>query len=596
MGDTKQSRRRFMKGAGLAVGSVLGATVVPEAGAAQGVQRSASQTPRTRAARFRAGVESPQGFVLPVVTGVMMARLCELEGFTGGFMGGSGFAAQYALPNFSLGTLTEVMNYMNQVIENTDLPILADAEDGGGSPVIVYRVVQGFERAGAACIMIEDAVDPRTHFNSKGAPVASAELMVNRVKAAVDARKDQDMMILVRSDAPAKGLSRTAHARSCCSMCGGRRRCVLPVRLFPRPAAEGKGASEEAAHGRLERSGIGMEEQRRGHGVLPRRIRRARRHSHGAERAEDHRQVRRNGKDEAGSGHQCEAGRRGGLARTREEIRDDDVRRAVAETHNHRRCGAVPCAHRMRAAGTGSAGTHSVREPHRNEVARHDDYVGRGSDRRCLTPRGSRELTGLPAFCRVVAMTRPAVKFEVWLPLDTWNGKFQGVGNGANAGTIGYGAMVNALKRGYATASTDTGHQTENARDGEWAMGHPELVADFGYRAIHVTAENGKKIVNKFYSEPAKHSYPKSASYLGSGRYGRCCQLCVQGALTTPSTPSHDATSSIPTVPPRSSSPQCTGPLLDRPALHPAWSASHQSGDGNAQRVHGRRERPWVAA
>ena len=124
-----------------------------------------------------------------------------------------------------------------------------------------------------------------------------------------------------------------------------------------------------------------------------------------------------------------------------------------------------------------------------------------------LTPPGSRELTGLPAFCRVVAVTRPAVRFEVWLPLDTWNGKFQGVGNGANAGTIGYGAMVTALKRGYATASTDTGHQTENARDGAWAIGHPELVVDFGYRAIHVTAENGKKIVGTFYSEPLKHSY-----------------------------------------------------------------------------------------
>ena len=120
-----------------------------------------------------------------------------------------------------------------------------------------------------------------------------------------------------------------------------------------------------------------------------------------------------------------------------------------------------------------------------------------------LTPRGSRPLTDLPAFCRVVAVTRPAVKFEVWLPLDTWNGKFQGVGNGANAGTIGYGAMVTALKRGYATASTDTGHQTENARDGGWAVGHPELVVDFGYRAIHVTAENSK-IVGTFYSEPVK--------------------------------------------------------------------------------------------
>ena len=66
--------------------------------------------------------------------------------------------------------------------------------------------------------------------------------------------------------------------------------------------------------------------------------------------------------------------------------------------------------------------------------------------------------------------------------------------------------MVTALKRGYATASTDTGHQTENARDGGWAVGHPELVVDFGYRAIHVTAENGKKIVGTFYSEPLKKS------------------------------------------------------------------------------------------
>jgi len=159
----------------------------------------------TRAARFRAAVAGPNGFVLPVVNSVMMARLCEIEGFAGGFMGGSGFAAQYGLPNYSLGTLTEVVTYMNQVIENTSLPILADAEDGGGSPVIVYRIIKVLEKAGAACIMIEDAVDPRTHFNNKGAPMASADLMVNRVKAALDARIDPNVMILVRSDAPEKG-------------------------------------------------------------------------------------------------------------------------------------------------------------------------------------------------------------------------------------------------------------------------------------------------------------------------------------------------------------------------------------------------------
>jgi feruloyl esterase len=124
-----------------------------------------------------------------------------------------------------------------------------------------------------------------------------------------------------------------------------------------------------------------------------------------------------------------------------------------------------------------------------------------------FAPAGGAALSGLPAFCRVAAVTKPAVKFEVWLPRDRWNGKFQGVGNGANAGSISYAAMATALRRGYATASTDTGHATTNARDATWAVGHPELVVDFAYRAIHVTTENAKKIVGAFYGAPARHSY-----------------------------------------------------------------------------------------
>ena len=122
-------------------------------------------------------------------------------------------------------------------------------------------------------------------------------------------------------------------------------------------------------------------------------------------------------------------------------------------------------------------------------------------------PPGAGALSELPAFCRVAAVTKPAVKFEVWLPLQAWNGKFQGVGNGANAGSIAYPAMAAALRRGYATASTDTGHATTNARDASWAPGHPELVVDFAHRAIHVTADNAKNIVRKFYGEPAARSY-----------------------------------------------------------------------------------------
>jgi feruloyl esterase len=129
-----------------------------------------------------------------------------------------------------------------------------------------------------------------------------------------------------------------------------------------------------------------------------------------------------------------------------------------------------------------------------------------------FTPPGSPPLANVPAFCRIAAVTKPAVNFEVWLPLTTWNGKFQGVGNGANAGAISYAAMAVALRRGYASASTDTGHATRNGRDGAWALGHPELVVDFGYRALHVTTENAKKVVEAFYRQPPTHSYFVSCS------------------------------------------------------------------------------------
>jgi pimeloyl-ACP methyl ester carboxylesterase len=118
-----------------------------------------------------------------------------------------------------------------------------------------------------------------------------------------------------------------------------------------------------------------------------------------------------------------------------------------------------------------------------------------------------RTLDGLPAFCLVAAITEPAVRFEVWLPLVNWNGKFQGVGNGAQAGQISYPAMATALRRGYAVASTDTGHATSNARDAKWAIGHAELVVDFGYRAVHVMTMNAKSITQAFYGERPRQSY-----------------------------------------------------------------------------------------
>ena len=96
------------------------------------------------------------------------------------------------------------------------------------------------------------------------------------------------------------------------------------------------------------------------------------------------------------------------------------------------------------------------------------------------------------------------IKIEVWLPAASWNGKFQAVGNGGWAGTISYAAMASALQEGYATASTDTGHAGGNAA---FAIGHPEKVIDFAYRAVHEMAVKSKAIIATFYGRAPRFSY-----------------------------------------------------------------------------------------
>ena len=109
------------------------------------------------------------------------------------------------------------------------------------------------------------------------------------------------------------------------------------------------------------------------------------------------------------------------------------------------------------------------------------------------------------------------------MPLANWNGKFQGVGNGGLAGSITYTArsggiergMAEALKRGYATASTDTGHAGNTAAP---FLGHPEKLVDFAYRAVHEMTIAAKAIINAFYDTDPKLSYWNGCS-LG-GRQG----------------------------------------------------------------------------
>ena len=150
-----------------------------------------------------------------------------------------------------------------------------------------------------------------------------------------------------------------------------------------------------------------------------------------------------------------------------------------------------------------------------------------------FTPPGATAaITGLPAFCRVAGEIHPTsdshIGFEVWLPMEGWNKKVAAAGNAGWAGRIPYdytgtaaGPLIrnakvpfgftlsDQLKRGYATAATDTGHRLGDGGDNfvAFAVGHPERLVDFGYRAVHETAVIAKALVVKFYGRAPQHAY-----------------------------------------------------------------------------------------
>ena len=126
--------------------------------------------------------------------------------------------------------------------------------------------------------------------------------------------------------------------------------------------------------------------------------------------------------------------------------------------------------------------------------------------------------TTVPAHCEVKGTSRPTsdseIKFVVWLPAVAWNGKYHQEGNGGWAGSIPLASMRDPLTRGYATAATDDGH--EGGAGAAWAVGHPEKLIDFGYRAVHETSVQAKAIIRAFYGRD-----PSLSCFAGCSDGGR---------------------------------------------------------------------------
>ncbi|MCL2877942.1 MAG: tannase/feruloyl esterase family alpha/beta hydrolase [Acidobacteria bacterium] len=134
---------------------------------------------------------------------------------------------------------------------------------------------------------------------------------------------------------------------------------------------------------------------------------------------------------------------------------------------------------------------------------------------------GNSAFKSVPAFCRVTATLTPSadsdIKIEVWMPVEKWNGKLVGTGNGVWAGNINYSALAEPLAGGYATAATDAGH-VGNGMSGAFAAGHPEKLIDFGYRAVHEMTVKAKTFIEAFYGRKEQRSLWVSCST--GGRQG----------------------------------------------------------------------------
>jgi pimeloyl-ACP methyl ester carboxylesterase len=139
------------------------------------------------------------------------------------------------------------------------------------------------------------------------------------------------------------------------------------------------------------------------------------------------------------------------------------------------------------------------------------------------SPAGGRggRLSDLPAFCRVALTVSPQIHIEVWLPRDTWNGSYRGEGGGGYAGQISFGGLAEGVRRGYAAASTDTGHSA--SAGGAFALNadgtlNSQLIGDFAERSLGELATKAKAIIKAYYGKDAKHSYWNGCST--GGRQG----------------------------------------------------------------------------
>lgn len=151
--------------------------------------------------RLRQMLNSSGMVVAPFVFDAFQARIAQSAGFQALYMTGFGTAAARGFPDVGLLTMAEMVENVRYIAGAVSIPLICDADTGYGNPVNVYRTVREYEAAGAAALHIEDQVWPKRCGFLAGKQVIPLEEMVPKVKAACDARRDANFVIIARTDA-----------------------------------------------------------------------------------------------------------------------------------------------------------------------------------------------------------------------------------------------------------------------------------------------------------------------------------------------------------------------------------------------------------
>ncbi|MCK2034606.1 methylisocitrate lyase [Microbacterium sp. SSW1-49] len=157
-------------------------------------------TPAEKRRLFRERLASGELLRFPGAFNPLSARLIEQKGFDGVYISGAVLAADLGLPDIGLTTLTEVAGRAKQIARMTDLPAIVDADTGFGEPMNVARTIQELEDAGLAGMHIEDQVNPKRCGHLDGKSVVDEDTAVKRIRAAADARRDENFLLMARTD------------------------------------------------------------------------------------------------------------------------------------------------------------------------------------------------------------------------------------------------------------------------------------------------------------------------------------------------------------------------------------------------------------